>query len=75
MISLTLFAATLAAPVAMVGCASGSFYDPYNQAYLQWNPGEEGYYRQWEGETHRNHMGFNRRSAGEQRAYWGWRHR
>lgn len=74
MIALMLSATALALPAA--GCAGGGVvYDPYRNEYHQWNRGEDRYYRQWETGTHRNHMGFNRRSAGEQRAYWGWRHR
>ena len=74
MIALMLSATAFALP--MTGCAGGGLvYDPYRNDYHRWNRGEDQYYRQWEIGTHRNHMGFNRRSAGEQRAYWGWRHR
>jgi hypothetical protein len=58
------------------GCAGGGlYYDSYGHDYHRWNRGEDRFYRQWESGTHRNHMGFNQRSAGEQRAYWGWRHK
>jgi hypothetical protein len=75
MIGMAIFAAALASPVAMAGCASRGPYDSYGQEYYGWNAGEDRYYRRWERETHRDHMNFNRRSPDEQRAYWGWRHR
>jgi hypothetical protein len=75
MIALTLFATALSA-TAVTGCASGGLvYDNYGHDYHRWNPGEDRFYRRWETGTHRSHMDFQRRSAGEQRAYWGWRHR
>ena len=74
MIALMLSATAFALP--MTGCAGGGpVYDSYRNDYYRWNRGEDRYYREWEIGTHRNHMDFNRRSAGEQRAYWGWRHR
>jgi hypothetical protein len=75
LIGLTFFAAALASPVALTACASGGFYDSSGREYYGWNAGEDRYYRRWELETHRDHLAFNRRSADEQRAYWGWRHR
>ena len=62
--------------MASVGCAgSGVYYDPYGHDYHRWSRGEDRLYRQWEVGNHRNHLALNRRSAGEQRAYWSWRHR
>jgi hypothetical protein len=76
MIALTLSATVLASASAMTACAGGQLvYDPYLQDYHQWDRGENRYYRQWEIGTHRNHMNFTRRSVGDQRAYWGWRHK
>jgi hypothetical protein len=74
MIALMLCATALAMPLA--GCAGGGvFYDPYRQDYHRWSLDEDRLYRQWETRTHRNHMDFQRRPSGDQRAYWGWRHR
>jgi hypothetical protein len=71
-----LSATALASASAMTGCASGGVvYDPYGHNYHRWNHGEDRFYRQWEITTHRNHMDFQRRSSGDRRAYWGWRHR
>jgi hypothetical protein len=74
--ALMLSAAVLASASAMTGCASGRVvYDPYRQAYHRWNRGEDRLYRQWEVGGHRNHLDLQRRSPGDQSAYWGWRHR
>ena len=73
-IALMLSAAAFAMPLA--GCSgSGVVYDPYRQDYHRWNRGEDRLYRQWETGSHRGHTDFQRRSPGEQRAYWGWRHK
>jgi hypothetical protein len=75
---MTIAAAGVVSPMAMTGCASGGGYygGYYDNAgvYYQWNAGEDRSYRRWEGENHFGHMDFHRRSAGEQRAYAGWRH-
>lgn len=74
MIALILSATAFVLP--MTGCAGGTLvYDPYWNDYHQWNRGENRYYRQWEIRTHRNHMYLPRRSLGDRRAYWSWRHR
>jgi hypothetical protein len=71
MIALMLSAAALASP--MMGCAGGGVvYDPYD--YHRWDRDDDRLYRQWEIGTDRGHMDFDRRSPGDQRAYWGWRH-
>jgi hypothetical protein len=76
MIAPMLSATALASASAMTGCARGGLvYDPYSNDYHRWNRGEDRLYRQWETGTHRHHMDFQRRSPGDQRAYWGWRHR
>ncbi len=41
--------------------------------HRQWGPGEETYYVQWEGATHRSHVDYDHRSKADQRAYWNWR--
>jgi hypothetical protein len=76
MIALMLSATALASASAMTGCAGGDLvYDPYRHDYQRWDHGEDRFYRQWEIGTHRGLMDFHRRSPGDQRAYWGWRHR
>jgi hypothetical protein len=76
MIALMLSATALVSASAMTGCASsGLYYDSHVRDYRRWNHGEDRYYLQWENQTHRGHVPFQRRSAGDQRAYWGWRHR
>jgi hypothetical protein len=71
-VALALSATALSA--SMTACATGTvLYDPHRQDYRRWNGVEDRYYRQWEVETHRNHVGFTRRSPGEQQAYRGWR--
>ena len=74
MIALMLSAAALASP--MRGCAGDAVvYDPYAHYYHRWDHDDDRFYRQWEIGTNRGHMDFRRRSPGDQRAYWGWRHR
>jgi hypothetical protein len=76
MFALMLSATALASASALTSCAGGGIvYDPYRHDYHRWNQGEDRFYRQWEIGTHRNHMDFQRRSRGEQSAYWGWRHK
>ena len=66
-------AATLLSPLMIVGCAA-RVYDVDHRDYHRWNRGENGYYARWEGETHHDHVDFNKRSANDQQAYWAWRH-
>jgi hypothetical protein len=70
-----IIATLLTAPVAFGACAGHKVYDPYYSDYHRWNGTEDGYYRQWEGETRRTHVEFNRRPSDEQHAYFDWRHR
>ena len=49
-------------------------YDEYRGDYHPWDDREEGYYRQWERETHHEDRDYHRRNADEQRQYWQWRH-
>ena len=75
-IALMLSAGTLAPAAAMTACAGGGLvYDPYWHDSHRWNRGEDRFYREWEVNTRRAHTDFARRSAGDQRAYWDWRHR
>ncbi|MGB6742509.1 MAG: hypothetical protein WBE38_02545 [Terracidiphilus sp.] len=69
-----LLAAVCATPVFMAGCAvHARVYDPYYHDYHPWG-GETVYYQQWETNTHRDHMDFNKRNAADQKEYWDWRH-
>jgi hypothetical protein len=73
LILLPLFAAALGSAVATTGCAGPvyeRYYDPYDQVQYRWNAGEEWGYRQWELQTHRQHVDFDRRSPTEQHQYW-----
>ena len=68
-------AALSAAPIVMSACASHQVYDPYYGDYHRWNGSEDRLYRQWEGETRRDHLDIGRRAPEEQRAYYDWRHK
>lgn len=69
-----LLAAALAAP-ALTGCAvQARVYDPYHRDYHEW-AAEGPYYSQWEHDTHRDHRDFDKRSDGDKKEYWDWRHR
>lgn len=61
-----LLASALMVPF-LAGCA------PHREVYA-WGPGEQTYYVQWEHNTHRQHVDYERRSKDEQKAYWKWRH-
>jgi hypothetical protein len=69
-----LLAAVTAIPMFCTGCAARvNVYDPYYHDYHAW-PAEQGYYVQWEHDTHRDHVDFAKRSDAEKKAYWDWRH-
>jgi len=73
-LSLFLAAAVFAASLLTAGCAARvRVYDPYDHAYRAWAP-EASYYGQWEHDTHREHMEYQKRNAADQKAYWEWRH-
>ena len=50
------------------------YYDKAHRDYHQWNANEDTAYRRWMAERHRKYMEFGRLSAGQQQAYWKWRH-
>jgi hypothetical protein len=69
-----LLAVTFSLPVLMSGCTvHAGYYDPYYHDHHNWN-GEVVYYGQWEHDTHREHMEFNKRNDADKKAYWDWRH-
>jgi hypothetical protein len=69
-----LLSAALTTPVFMAGCAvHARVYDPYYHDYHPWG-GEVVYYQNWEHDTHRDHVEFNKRSSADQKEYWDWRH-
>jgi hypothetical protein len=64
-------------PVMFNGCmghASDQVYDPAYHDNHVWDSSEDGHYRRWEAETHRDHRDFQGRNSGEQKEYWTWRH-
>ena len=68
------FATAIALPVFTAGCAvHARVYDPYYHDYHPWG-GEVVYYNQWEHDTHRDHVEYNKRKADDQKEYWDWRH-
>lgn len=73
-LNLFFVAAVFAASLLSAGCTgSVRVYDPYYHDYHTW-AGENGYYVQWEHDTHRDHMEFDHRNDNDKKAYWDWRH-
>lgn len=70
----------LVSSIAATGCAEHRdhryrIYDPYYTDYHQWNHDEDGYYREWANQNHRDpHRDFRRLPPNEQKDYWTWRH-
>ena len=62
-----LLASTLVIPLFVAGCAE-------HRTVYAYGPGETTYYVEWEHETHRDHVEYERRKAAEQHEYWEWRH-
>jgi hypothetical protein len=50
--------------------ASYRVYDPGYEDSHTWDRDEVVYYQRWEGETHRDHPDFQKRSGHEQKEYW-----
>jgi hypothetical protein len=69
-----LLIAVLAAPVVTPGCGPHRVYDPYYSDYHVWNHNEDGYYRRWESDNHKDHVDIGKRSPDDQKAYFTWRH-
>lgn len=63
------------ATIGMNACSGHRVYDPYYGDYHRWNGSEDGFYRQWEGESRLSHVDFGRRPAEQQKAYYDWRHK
>ena len=71
----SLMAVAISSPALLSGCSGHvRVYDSYHHDYHTWNRGEDGYYTRWEGDTHRDHMDYGKRSPADQQAYWDWRH-
>jgi hypothetical protein len=69
-----LLGGVLASPICMTGCAvHARVYDPYYHDYHAWN-GEVVYYNQWEHDSHRSHVEFDKRNEADKKDYWDWRH-
>jgi hypothetical protein len=65
------FAPFLLLSVLTIGCGpQARVYNPSFRALAE----ENAYYRQWERETHQDHVEFDKRSDADKRAYWYWRH-
>lgn len=63
----------------LTGCAARvetgyTIHDGYYNDDHVWDDNELGFYTRWEGETHRRHVDFRRRSGDEQKEYFTWRH-
>jgi hypothetical protein len=69
-------AALVAVPFTLGACSStpNRVHDPYYNDTHPWTRDEDRFYRRWEGETHRQHVEFERRPTEEQHAYFDWRH-
>jgi hypothetical protein len=71
------FTIVLVSPILTVGCAEHHYrvYDDYYHDYHRWDAGEEGYYRQWATENHRDpNRDFRKLDKNDQQRYWQWRH-
>jgi hypothetical protein len=78
-LSPALLAAVLILPVIITGCSARvstgyRVHDGYYNDDHLWNDDEIVYYNRWEGETHRDHRDFRRRSDDERGEYFKWRH-
>jgi hypothetical protein len=62
-LSRLLLASALMVPILGTGCASQPAY----------GPAETPHYLQWEHETHRDHVDWEKRNDTDHRAYWEWR--
>lgn len=71
------FSTILLSTLVIGGCATRTYsvYDPYYHDYHHWDHGEEVYYTRWEGDTHREHEDFRKRSDSDKKEYWDWRHK
>jgi hypothetical protein len=68
-------AIALAFPVLVTGCEGHvRYYDCYYGDYHTWDHHEVVYYNQWEHDTHRNHVDFDKRSDADKKEYYTWRH-
>ena len=61
-----LLAAALTIPLLTTGCA-------VHARVNAWGPGEETHYEQWEHDTRRNHVDYDKRDKSDQKAYQKWR--
>jgi hypothetical protein len=68
-------AAALLAASSISGCERTTYVDEAHHDTHRWDSHEASLYAQWERETARAHVDFNKRSATEQREYWDWRHK
>ena len=74
-----LLALTVASPLILAGCGARvetgyRVHDGYYNDDHVWDNNEVVFYSRWEGDTHRDHKDFRKRSADEQKEYYTWRH-
>jgi hypothetical protein len=72
--TLSLMAGVLAAPMMLTACATNPQYAEYHGHHDVWTESEVSFYVTWESDTHRQHRNWNDRDAHEQQEYWSWRH-
>lgn len=69
-------ATALLCPVLISGCSPAPTYsDAEHHDTHRWDDHEKTLYNQWERETNRAHVDFERRADAEKKEYWDWRHR
>jgi hypothetical protein len=71
------FALTVAfcSAAATTGCKSETVYHDTVTNESHPRSTEEPIYRQWESNTHREHVDLEKRNSDEQKQYWDWRHK
>jgi hypothetical protein len=74
-----LIALAVISPLIVTGCSARvstgyRVHDGYYNDDHVWDSNEVVFYSRWEGETHRHHRDFRKRSADEQKEYYTWRH-
>jgi hypothetical protein len=80
--NVALIGAALIVPIALTPTAlraedqknTRSYHDVQHNDDHQWNSHEDRAYGMWAKENHRKKTTFVKLKAGDQQAYWGWRH-
>jgi hypothetical protein len=71
--------AAFTSAILLAGCSARvstgyRVHDGYYNDDHVWDNNEVTFYGRWENDTHRQHVDFRHRNAGEQKEYWTWRH-